>query len=159
MPPRGSLKRHQLNGVIEPRITAAAFGAVFVYEALTEAARQTTIPIEFLLPWDDGEANRESGLASFDACASKERALHAYPGRHNQVPRLEVDNSARGPAPGVVVSRGCSGGVSSTGWCRVHALVRVRSVVRGSRLGTGSIGARFSPRWRAFRARSDARLD
>ncbi|MEU2735206.1 alpha/beta hydrolase [Streptomyces sp. NPDC007095] len=80
---------------IEPRITAAAFGAVFVYEALTEAARQITIPIEFLLPWDDEEIDRRSGLALFDACASKEKALHAYPGRHNQVPGFEVDNSAR----------------------------------------------------------------
>lgn len=26
---------------------------------------------------------------------SKEKALHAYPGRHNQVPRFEIDNSAR----------------------------------------------------------------
>lgn len=80
---------------IEPRITAAAFGGVFVYEALIEAAGQITIPIEFLLPWDDEEIDRQSGLALFDACASKEKALHAYPGRHNQVPRFEVDNSAR----------------------------------------------------------------
>jgi pimeloyl-ACP methyl ester carboxylesterase len=80
---------------IEPRITAAAFGGVFVYEALTEAARRITIPIEFLLPWDDEEIDRQAGLALFDACASKEKALHAYPGRHNQVPGFEVDNSAR----------------------------------------------------------------
>lgn len=80
---------------IEPRITAAAFGGVFVYEARTEAARQITIPIEFLLPWDDEEVNRQSGLALSDACASKGKVLHAYPGRHNQVPRFEVDNSAR----------------------------------------------------------------
>jgi dienelactone hydrolase len=84
-----------LLAAIEPRITAAAFGGVFVYEALTEAARQITIPIEFLLPWDDEEINRQAGLALFDACASKEKALHAYPGRHNQVPGFEVDNSAR----------------------------------------------------------------
>ncbi|MFJ8024787.1 alpha/beta hydrolase [Streptomyces sp. NPDC096311] len=80
---------------IEPRITAATFGGVFVYEALTEAAKRITIPVEFLLPWDDEEINRQSGLALFDACASKEKALHAYPGRHNQVPGYEVDNSAR----------------------------------------------------------------
>jgi alpha-beta hydrolase superfamily lysophospholipase len=80
---------------IEPRITAATFGGVFVYEALIEAAGQITIPIEFLLPWDDEELDRQSGLALFDACASKEKALHVYPGRHNQVPRFEIDNSAR----------------------------------------------------------------
>jgi hypothetical protein len=31
----------------------------------------------------------------FDACASKDKALHAYPGRHNQMPRFDIDNSAR----------------------------------------------------------------
>src|SRR4051794_26149526 len=40
---------------IEPRITAATLGGVFAYEALTEAARQVTIPVLFLLPWDDEE--------------------------------------------------------------------------------------------------------
>ncbi|MFD9515355.1 dienelactone hydrolase family protein [Streptomyces mirabilis] len=84
-----------LLAAIEPRLTAAVFGGVFVYEALTEAAGRITIPIEFLLPWDDEEINRQAGLALFDACASKEKALHAYPGRHNQVPAFEVDNSAR----------------------------------------------------------------
>jgi hypothetical protein len=80
---------------IEPRITAAALGGVLVYEALIEAAGQITIPIEFLLPWDDEEIDRQSGLALFDAFASKEKTLHANPGRHNQVPRFEIDNSAR----------------------------------------------------------------
>jgi hypothetical protein len=80
---------------VEPRITAAAFGGVLVYEALTEAARQITIPIEFLLPWDDEEIDRQSGLALFDAFASKEKTLHVNPGRHNQVPSFEIDNSAR----------------------------------------------------------------
>ena len=80
---------------IEPRITAATFGGVLVYEALIEAAGRITIPVEFLLPWDDEEIGREPGLALFDACASKDKALHAYPGRHNQVPRFEIDNAAR----------------------------------------------------------------
>jgi plasmid stabilization system protein ParE len=80
---------------VEPRITAATFGGVLVYEALTEAARRITIPVEFLLPWDDEEIDRKSGLALFDACASKDKALHAYPGRHNQMPRFDIDNSAR----------------------------------------------------------------
>jgi cephalosporin-C deacetylase-like acetyl esterase len=80
---------------IEPRITAATFGGVLVYETLIEAAGRITIPVEFLLPWDDEEIGREPGLALFDACASKDKALHAYPGRHNQVPRFEIDNAAR----------------------------------------------------------------
>ena len=79
----------------EPRISAAVFGGVFVYEALMEAAGKITIPVEFLLSWDDEEIDRQSGLDLFNACASKEKALHAYPGRHSQVPRFDVDNSAR----------------------------------------------------------------
>ncbi|MFD9563843.1 hypothetical protein [Streptomyces sp. NPDC059994] len=75
--------------------TAAAFGGGFVYEALAGAAGRITIRIESLLLWDDEENNRQSGLTLVDACASKEKVLYAYPGRHNQVPRFEVDNSAR----------------------------------------------------------------
>ena len=79
----------------EPRITAGTFGGVLVYDALIEAAGQITVPIEFVIPWNDEEIDRQSGLALFDACASKDKALHAYPGRHNQMPRAEVDRSAR----------------------------------------------------------------
>jgi dienelactone hydrolase len=81
--------------VAEPRITAAAFAATFVYEALFEAAGRITIPIEFLVQWDDEAIDRQSGLALFDAFASKEKTLRANPGGHNQVPRFEIDNSAR----------------------------------------------------------------
>lgn len=79
----------------EPRIAAASFGGVLVFDALIEAAGKITVPVEFLLPWDDEEIGREPGLALFDACASKDKALHVYPGRHNQVPRFEADNRAR----------------------------------------------------------------
>jgi hypothetical protein len=63
-----------------------------VHESLVEAARRITIPIQFLLPWDDEEIDR---LALFDTFASKEKTLHANPGGHHQVPWFEVDNSAR----------------------------------------------------------------
>jgi hypothetical protein len=58
---------------IEPRIAAAVFGGVLVNDSLIEAARRITVPIEFLLPWDDEEIDRKSGLALFDAFASEER--------------------------------------------------------------------------------------
>lgn len=70
----------------DPRIRAAIFGGVFVYDALAAAARRVTIPIEFLLPWDDDEIDRESGLELFDAFASPEKTLHAFPGSHFRVP-------------------------------------------------------------------------
>jgi pimeloyl-ACP methyl ester carboxylesterase len=72
----------------EPRITAAVFGQ-FWPESLTEAARQITVPIEFWLQWDDEHIPRESGLALFDAFASREKTLHANAGTHKELPRFE----------------------------------------------------------------------
>jgi hypothetical protein len=77
--------------VADARIRAAIFGGVFVYDALLDAARRVTIPIEFLLPWDDDEIDRDSGLALFDAFASKEKTLHAFPGSHFRVPAERID--------------------------------------------------------------------
>ncbi|MDQ4501071.1 alpha/beta fold hydrolase [Sinomonas sp. ASV322] len=78
---------------IEPRITAAIFGGgFFVNEALMEAARQITVPIQFLLPWDDEYVDRYSSLALFDAFASKEKTLHANPGDHRSVRWIGLDN-------------------------------------------------------------------
>jgi pimeloyl-ACP methyl ester carboxylesterase len=77
--------------VAEPRIRAAIFGGVFVYDALLESARRLTIPMEFLLPWDDDEIDRESGVALFDAFGSEEKTLLAFPGSHFRVPAERLD--------------------------------------------------------------------
>ncbi|MFE9322137.1 alpha/beta hydrolase [Nocardia sp. NPDC052278] len=79
---------------VEPRISAAVFGCLG-HETLTEAAAQITVPIEFLLQWDDELVDRRSGLALFDAFASKEKTLHANAGGHAAVPRFEVDSAVR----------------------------------------------------------------
>jgi pimeloyl-ACP methyl ester carboxylesterase len=77
----------------DARITAAIFGGgFFVYEALLEAARRITVPIQFLLPWDDEHVDRHSGLALFDAFASTEKTLHANPGDHRTIRWIGVDN-------------------------------------------------------------------
>ena len=78
----------------EPRITAAVFGCLG-HESLTEAAARITVPVEFLLQWDDELVGRQSGLALFDAFASKEKTLHANAGGHGGVPRFEADSAAR----------------------------------------------------------------
>ena len=78
----------------EPRITAAVFGLAG-HETLAEAASRVTIPVEFLLQWDDELIPRESGLALFDAFGSREKSLHANPGRHGDVPMFEVESSLR----------------------------------------------------------------
>lgn len=78
---------------IEPRITAAIFGGGFVVrETLIEAARQITVPIQFLLPWDDEHVDRQSALALFDAFASTEKTLHANPGDHRNIRWYGLDN-------------------------------------------------------------------
>lgn len=79
---------------IEPRITAAVFGLMWP-DALVEKAQQITIPIEFAMQWDDERIPREAGLALFDAFASKEKTLHANPGKHFEFPRFEADSAAR----------------------------------------------------------------
>lgn len=80
---------------IESRIAAACFGGVFVDDAVIAAARKVTIPVEYRIPWDDKEFDRTSGVALFDAFASKEKTLHAHSGRHYPVPEYERDSSAR----------------------------------------------------------------
>jgi dienelactone hydrolase len=78
---------------IEPRITAAIFGGGFVvHEALIEAARRITVPVQFLLPWDDEHVDRQSALALFDAFSSKEKTLHANPGDHRNIRWYGLDN-------------------------------------------------------------------
>ncbi len=78
----------------EPRITAAVFGLAG-HENLAEAAARVTVPVEYLLQWDDELVPRDSGLALFGAFASREKTLHANPGRHAGVPAFELDSSER----------------------------------------------------------------
>ncbi|HMD24079.1 MAG TPA: alpha/beta hydrolase [Streptosporangiaceae bacterium] len=78
----------------EPRITVAVFGLAD-REALAEAAARISIPVEFLLQWDDELVPREAGLALYDAFGSACKTLHANPGRHGEVPAFEVASSER----------------------------------------------------------------
>ena len=78
----------------EPRITAAVFGLAG-HETLAAAAARVTIPVQFLLQWDDELVPRASGLALFDAFASRDKSLHANPGRHADMPMFEVESSLR----------------------------------------------------------------
>lgn len=78
----------------EPRITAAVFG-LFGHESLAETAKQIIIPVEFALQWDDEHIPRQSGLALFDAFASKEKTLHANTGTHQELPRTEAESAVR----------------------------------------------------------------
>lgn len=57
----------------EPRIRAPVFGGAVRTEPLLAAARKTTIPIHYLLPWDDRELDRATALAMFDAFGSEHK--------------------------------------------------------------------------------------
>jgi fermentation-respiration switch protein FrsA (DUF1100 family) len=59
---------------------------VVAHDALIEAAKRISNPVEFLLPWDEKEIPRDFGLELFDAFASKHKVLHAFPGGHHGVP-------------------------------------------------------------------------
>lgn len=79
----------------EKRIAAAALG-LFGYTAETgpagvpEAARGVTVPVLFLVQWDDELYPREGGLTLFDLLASPRKTLHANPGRHLDIPAAEI---------------------------------------------------------------------
>jgi dienelactone hydrolase len=79
----------------EARIVAAALG-LFGYTAeagpagVPEAARGVTVPVLFLLQWDDELYPREGGLTLFDLLASPRKTLHANPGRHLEIPAAEI---------------------------------------------------------------------
>jgi len=78
----------------EPRITAAVLGLTGG-DWLTEFAARITIPVEFVMQWDDEGHPRDSVLKLFDALGSAEKTLHANPGAHREVPSFEIDSSAR----------------------------------------------------------------
>ncbi|MFE7567880.1 dienelactone hydrolase family protein [Streptomyces sp. NPDC057539] len=82
--------------VVEPRIAAAGFFAGgYVPLAQREEARQVTVPLLFLLQWDDEGNPRQRALDLFDAFGTKEKTLHANMGGHTGTPWFEVENGDR----------------------------------------------------------------
>ena len=76
----------------EPRVRAAVLGLNGA-EISAEDAGRITVPLEFLVQWDDERVPRAESLALFDAFASTEKTLHANPGRHAELPRFETESS------------------------------------------------------------------
>lgn len=82
--------------VVEPRIAAAGFFAGgYVPRAQREEARQVTIPLLFLLQWDDEGNPRQRALDLFDAFGSKAKTLHANLGGHTGTPWFELEDGVR----------------------------------------------------------------
>jgi hypothetical protein len=81
--------------VVEPRISAAGFFAGgFVPGTPREETREVTIPLQFLLQWDDEGNDRQLALDLFDTFGTKEKTLHANLGGHAGTPWFEVDDGA-----------------------------------------------------------------
>ncbi|SRR5581483_8512097 len=78
----------------EPRVRAAVLGLGGA-QASAEVAPRITVPVEFLVQWDDERVPREECLRLFDAFGSAEKTLHANPGKHGEVPAFEADSSVR----------------------------------------------------------------
>ncbi|MFD7609396.1 dienelactone hydrolase family protein [Streptomyces sp. NPDC059828] len=78
----------------EPRVHAAVLGLGGAL-ASADAAARITVPVEFLVQWDDERVPRDQCLALFDALASGEKTLHANPGKHGEVPAFELDSTMR----------------------------------------------------------------
>jgi dienelactone hydrolase len=78
----------------EPRVRAAVLGLNGA-ETSAEAAAQISIPVEFLVQWDDERVPRAASLALFDIFASAEKTLHANPGGHGDLPAFELDSTLR----------------------------------------------------------------
>jgi dienelactone hydrolase len=78
----------------EPRVRAALLGLGGAL-ASAEAAARITVPVEFLVQWDDERVPRAASLALFDALASAEKTLHANPGKHGDLPAFELDAALR----------------------------------------------------------------
>jgi dienelactone hydrolase len=78
----------------EPRVRAAVLGLGGAL-ASAEAAARITVPVEFLVQWDDERVPRAQSLALFDAFASAEKTLHANPGQHGELPAFELDSTVR----------------------------------------------------------------
>ncbi|MEU3416561.1 alpha/beta hydrolase [Streptomyces sp. NPDC006658] len=82
--------------VVEPRVAAAGFFAGgYVPRAQRAEARQVTIPLLFLLQWDDEGNPRQRALDLFDAFGSVEKTLHANLGGHTGTPSFELEDGCR----------------------------------------------------------------
>ncbi|MGW7423915.1 dienelactone hydrolase family protein [Streptomyces sp. NPDC054813] len=78
----------------DPRVRAAVLGLGGALASGEDAAR-ITVPVEFLVQWDDERVPRDQCLALFDAFSSTEKTLHANPGRHGDLPPFEQDSTLR----------------------------------------------------------------
>jgi hypothetical protein len=79
----------------EPRIGVAVlclFGwSERAGRGFDDLARSVTVPLLFLVQWDDEVVSRDLAFELFDLFGSTDKTLHANPGGHVEIPRAERD--------------------------------------------------------------------
>jgi dienelactone hydrolase len=80
----------------EPRVAAAVLGLAGWAEGrrmagFDDLARRITVPLLFLVQWDDEVVDRDHAFTLFGLFGSEQKTLHANPGRHVAVPLAERD--------------------------------------------------------------------
>ena len=81
--------------VADERIAVAVLGLMGFWgpnkNDLVQLAPELSIPIRFLVQWDDEVVPRDRCLELFDAVGSEHKSLHTNPGTHRNVPASEVE--------------------------------------------------------------------
>ena len=82
--------------VADDRIAVAVLGLMGVWgpnkDDLAQRAPEMSIPLRFLMQWDDEVVPRDRCLELFGAIGSAHKTLHANPGIHRDVPTFEVES-------------------------------------------------------------------
>ena len=83
----------------DDRIKVAVLGLMGTWgpngENLKTLAPDVTIPLRFLVQWDDEIVPRDHCLELFDLLGSNKKTLHGNPGPHAAVPRFEINASVK----------------------------------------------------------------
>ena len=99
--------------VAEPRIAVAVLGLMGLSgptaARIAADAAAVSVPVLFLLQWDDTLFPREKGFALFDALGTRNKRLHANPGAHSAIPADEFLATIRFLADHLLPALGSSG--------------------------------------------------
>ncbi len=83
--------------VSDERISIAVLGLMGLWgpnrDDLERLAPQVSIPLRFLVQWDDEVVPRDSCLELFEALGTDRKSVHGNPGAHASVPSFEIEDA------------------------------------------------------------------
>jgi dienelactone hydrolase len=83
----------------DERVAVAVLGLMGFWgpneQDLIRLAPELSIPLQFLVQWDDEVVPRDRCLELFDALGSEHKTMHVNPGLHGNVPTFEVKSSVQ----------------------------------------------------------------